>query len=140
MKAPLVRIALGKIAIAVFLLMAQAPVSLAENPVTEEWVARYNRTISNAESASAMALDAFGNIYVTGQGSGDASGSEILTLKYNNAGNRLWAATYRGGDPGDYRARAIATDPSGQYLMWLERPLPEASSSSSIRPAPGFGR
>ena len=45
-------------------------------------------------SASALALDGTGNVYVTGESQGD-----IATIKYDSGGNQVWVARYDNGVP-----------------------------------------
>ncbi len=61
------------------------------NPV---WVARLDAASPNETAfASCMALDAHGNVYVTGFGS-----PGYRTVKYDNNGNLLWVTNYTGAD------------------------------------------
>lgn len=76
---------------------------------TLEWEARY----SNGE-ALAMALDRFGNVYVTG-----VAGTmyDYLTIKYNSAGQQQWVQTYNGPNNLIDWAKAIAVDDSGNVYV-----------------------
>jgi len=61
----------------------------------EEWVARYDRGLSDA--ATAMAIDSSGNVYVTGQSwSAKTSEYDYATVKYNADGQEQWVARYDG--------------------------------------------
>ena len=66
--------------------------------VTEEWVSRYNGPGTPTDIANAVAVDASGNVYVTGL-SYHATGfddADYLTIKYNSAGDVIWVARYDG--------------------------------------------
>ncbi|MBN9523365.1 SBBP repeat-containing protein [bacterium] len=72
---------------------------------TEAWVARYDGpatgTITNEDTAQAVAVDASGNVYVSGTSEGNSpngfSNWDYLTAKYDAAGNLLWTARYDAG-------------------------------------------
>jgi len=80
--------------------------------VVEEWVARYNSAGNGDDGAKDLALDQWGNIYVTGTGSGG-----FITVKYNNSGIQQWAVTHK--TPGyDYSdAVALGVDNAGNVYV-----------------------
>jgi uncharacterized delta-60 repeat protein len=83
----------------------------------EQWVARYDGPGKGNDVVSDMALDAAGNVYVTGESDGGDSRRDYATIKYDRNGNMLWVATYNG--PGNYHdsARAIALDAAGNVYV-----------------------
>ena len=92
--------------------------------VTQAWVARYNGPVGVADWASALAVDGSGNVYVTGKsyGGNNITGYynydySYATVKYDTAGNRLWAARYDGPAGDDDMAQAIAVDAQGNVYV-----------------------
>ena len=85
----------------------------------EVWIARYNGPANDDDQAYAIALDASGNVYVTGESLGLDTGYDYATVKYNCAGQEQWVARYNG--PGMERtfdgATAIAVDESGNAYV-----------------------
>lgn len=76
------------------------------------WVSRYDAPQSTSQSpisdrATAVAIDAGGNVYVTGTSNGD-----YATVKYNAAGQQIWASRFAGGDAAD-----VAVDPAGNVVV-----------------------
>jgi len=83
----------------------------------ELWTARYNGAGDGFDSAMAIAADASGNVYVTGQSYGGATDQDYATVAYDAAGNELWVATYNGTGNGYDWAYDIAADSSGQIYV-----------------------
>jgi hypothetical protein len=84
----------------------------ASADLIEEWVARYNGSNSVKDVAYAIAVDAAGNVYATGENNGN-----YVTIKYDRSGNELWAARYNGPGNGMDSAVAIAVDAEGNAYV-----------------------
>src|SRR5262249_54802382 len=82
----------------------------------EQWVARYDGGLG--DTATAMAIDSSGNVYVTGQSwSANTSNYDYATVKYNADGQEQWVARYDGpANDYDYPT-GIAVDNSGNVYV-----------------------
>ena len=64
--------------------------------VSQQWVERYNGPGNGIDKAVSVAVDASGNVYVTGQSMGSGTGADYATIKYNPAGVQLWLMRFDG--------------------------------------------
>jgi len=83
----------------------------------ELWVARYDGPANDLDYANAIAVDASGNVYVTGHSPGDGTSCDYATVKYDSSGNELWVARYDGPANDLDSANAIAIDASGNVYV-----------------------
>jgi len=87
------------------------------NAGVRQWVARYDGRVGGTDRAYALAVDSFGNVYVTGYTITD-EGQDYATLKYDSAGVRQWLAIYIGQKSGGSDiANAITVDNSGNVYV-----------------------
>jgi hypothetical protein len=69
-----------------------------------------------------MALDAAGNVYVTGKSSSSSMHFDYATVKYDPDGNEQWVARYNGPGNGSSSASAIALDAGGKVYVTGQSP------------------
>jgi uncharacterized delta-60 repeat protein len=82
------------------------------------WVARYNGpAFSTDDFASSLAVDALGNVYVTGASWGNQANFDYATIKYNSSGVQQWVQRYNGPGNADDFAGSLAVDSSGNVYV-----------------------
>jgi len=81
------------------------------------WMKRYNGPGNGWDNAYALALDAQGNVYITGDSYGTGPSSDYTTLKYSPAGERLWVRRYNGPANDWDTAYALALDAQGNVYV-----------------------
>jgi len=86
--------------------------------VRDRWVVRYNGPGNGEDTASELAIDDSGNVYVTGSSKGAEGTYQFATIKYDNDGNELWVARFEGPNSqcNNY-ANALAIDSSGNVYV-----------------------
>ena len=85
---------------------------------TQLWIARYNGPKNYNDRSNTIAVDAFGNVYVTGwsSGAGDAA-DDYCTIKYSPDGTELWVARYNGSVNNWDRSHDLAVDNDGNVYV-----------------------
>jgi uncharacterized delta-60 repeat protein len=81
------------------------------------WIARYKGPGNSSDQAVAIAIDRFGNVYVTGFSAGSGTSLDYATVKYNSSGVQEWVARYNGPRNGDDYATAITLDRTGNVYV-----------------------
>lgn len=81
-----------------------------------EWTVRYNGPGNAADEAKAIAVDASGNVYVTGYSFG-VNSPDYATIKYDASGTEVWVARFNGTANNDDRANSIAVDNLGNVYV-----------------------
>ncbi|MBN2204281.1 MAG: hypothetical protein JW767_04585 [Thermoleophilia bacterium] len=80
------------------------------------WAQTFNATANGDDEAEAIALDKYGNVYVTG-GSQRADGTtDIITVKYRPSGVRVWAKRHNNSTTRFDRGLAVAVRGTAVYV------------------------
>jgi uncharacterized delta-60 repeat protein len=69
------------------------------------------------EEANAMALDGFGNVYVSGYLKNSGKGSDIYLTKFSSSGNRIWEFIYDSPINESDRSYAMTLDNAGNVYL-----------------------
>jgi len=83
--------------------------------VTRQWARLFDDLPNSWNQAIAMVTDDAGNVYVTGQSSGN-NNWDIVTIKYNASGTEEWVTRYDGFHGVDYPT-AISIDKAGNIYV-----------------------
>jgi len=83
----------------------------------QQWVARYYGFGNGSDDASALAVDNLGNVYVTGRSTGNNTGGDFATVKYNSSGVEEWAVRYTSTGNHDDYAVSLKVDKQGNIYV-----------------------
>ncbi|MBI5772515.1 MAG: tandem-95 repeat protein [Verrucomicrobia bacterium] len=84
---------------------------------TPVWTNRYNGTLNGDDQARALAVDATGNVYVSGGAQSLGSSYDFVTIKYNSSGTPQWTNIYNGPANSSDKAAALVIDATGTNLI-----------------------
>ena len=82
-----------------------------------QWVVRYNGPGTGYDESIALAIDASGNLYVTGYSPGAGTSLDYATIKYDPSGEEQWVARYNGPGTGYDYGYDIAVDDLGNVFV-----------------------
>ncbi len=82
---------------------------------TRIWARRFAAADFDSEQPPVMAVDAAGNIYVSG--TTRAQRSDVVTVKYSTDGQQLWASTFTGLSGGADQAAAVKVAADGNVYV-----------------------
>ena len=89
----------------------------------ELWVRRYTGPLDwslsdfSEDQVADLAVDAGGNVYVTGSSYSRSSGNDYATVKYDTNGNELWVRRYNGPGNNYDNATALVIDTVGNVYV-----------------------
>jgi len=107
--------AYGSLALALILLTL-SPLA-AENAPTPLWTKTYNGSSNGSDHGNDIAVDDFGNVYITGFVQETEGGSNVLVQKYDATGFRLWTSTYNSPAGLEDVGNGIAVDGQGNVYV-----------------------
>jgi uncharacterized delta-60 repeat protein len=83
----------------------------------QQWIQIYNGPANGDDNAYSLAVDASGNVYVTGGSKESGAYPDYATIKYNSAGVQQWVQTYNGPGNNLDEAYSLAVDASGNVYV-----------------------
>ncbi|MFI5406698.1 MAG: SBBP repeat-containing protein, partial [Nitrososphaerales archaeon] len=82
------------------------------------WTATYNSSYDSTDQATDIAVDASGNVYVTGRSIDGGSPNDYLTIKYNSEGVVQWTVRFNGSGSNEYFSNIyLALDSQGNVFI-----------------------
>jgi hypothetical protein len=81
------------------------------------WIARYDGPASDEDEAQAIAVDGYGNVYVTGESQGVGTDIDYATIRYYPGGDTAWVRRYNGSASSTDEVTAMALDSSGNVYV-----------------------
>jgi len=77
-----------------------------DNGGAQQWATKYNGTGNDYDYPTAIGVDPYGQVYVTGVSNGGSQSSDFVTLLYSPGGQLLWTDRYNG--PADTYEEPVA--------------------------------
>lgn len=81
------------------------------------WTKIVNGSDFSGDEVTAIAVDKFSNVYVTGFANGNGTGNDILTIKLTTNGDTVWTKIYNHTSNEDDNAYSIAVDTAGNVFV-----------------------
>jgi hypothetical protein len=82
------------------------------------WTNRYDGPVGQDDLVCALALDGFGNVFVTGYSLNTNAVYDVATIKYSGNGTALWTNRFNESISNGFAPFGLVTDPTGNaYLL-----------------------
>ncbi|MBZ0203246.1 MAG: SBBP repeat-containing protein [Ignavibacteria bacterium] len=76
----------------------------------QQWISIYAGPYGGSDAANSIAVDTYGNVYVTGESNNLNQNFDIATVKYNSAGLQQWVYRFNGSGDEEDGAYVVKTD------------------------------
>lgn len=80
------------------------------------WQSWYDGPAHSHDHPTDLAVDAEGNVYITGASTG-TDNYDMITVKYDPSGRELWAARYNGPADGSDQGTSLTVDEAGHVIV-----------------------
>ncbi|MDZ4711896.1 MAG: SBBP repeat-containing protein [bacterium] len=84
---------------------------------SEQWAKFYSGAAGGKDVAKSIAVDAAGNVFVTGNSDGTGTGADIATVKYNSIGFQQWVNRCNGTSNSTDNGNCIVVDKGGNAYV-----------------------
>lgn len=99
---------------------------------TKIWDRRYNGNGNGEDWADAITVDQNRNVYVTGRSVGSGSDLDMVTIKYDEAGNEKWVNRFNGSSSGADYGKDVKVDALGNVFVTGFANGPSLSAGSAL--------
>jgi len=104
---------------------------------TQQWIQRYNGPGNGTDNARSIALDDYGDVYVTGSSVGIGTSTDWATIKYNSSGVQQWISRYNGpGNSGDGTSSLVLDSSGSVYVTGSSTGIGTGSDYTTIKYSP----
>ena len=93
----------------------------------QKWAVRYNGKANLDDFALAVSVDKMGFVYVTGYSKTVNSEDDIVTIKYNTLGEKIWESSYNGPYNSEDGGIALSADNLGNVYVAGESYSPSSN-------------